>query len=93
MLKKHPRIILCLPNQLCATVKYKFKVIDKTKFKESFYCYFKKIPDIDEDLKSFWDKNGYKIKKWYKNQKRENDVIISASPEFLLYEICKNWCK
>lgn len=88
-LKKHPRIILCLPRQLFAAVKYKLKVIDKTKFKEKFYCFFKNIPNIDMELNSFWDKNGYKIKKWYKNQKKESDVIISASPEFLLYGICK----
>ena len=66
-LKKHPKIILCLPIQLYAAV----------------------IPDIDMELNCFWDKNGYRIKEWYKNQKRENDVIISASPEFLLNGICK----
>ncbi|WP_343088571.1 HAD-IB family phosphatase [Roseburia faecis] len=88
-LKKHPKIILCLPIQLYAAVKYKLKVIDKTNFKEKFYCFLKKIPDIDMELNCFWDKNGYRIKEWYKNQKRENDVIISASPEFLLNGICK----
>jgi putative flippase GtrA len=32
----------------------------------------------------FWDRNRVKIKPWYLRQKQETDVIISASPEFLL---------
>ena len=34
------------------------------------------------------EKNQNKIKEWYLNQKRKDDVIISASPEFLLKPIC-----
>ena len=30
-----------------------------------------------------------KIKKWYLDMKKSDDVIISASPEFLLEPICK----
>lgn len=88
-IKKFPQIILYLPSQVMAAIKYKLKVIDKTKFKEEFYCFFKKVPDIDREVKNFWDKNDYKIKKWYIDQKAEDDVIISASPEFLLREACE----
>ena len=87
-IKKFPQIILCLPSQIMAAIKYKLKVIDKTTFKEKFYCFFKKVPDIDREVINFWDKNDHKIKKWYINQKKEDDVILSASPEFLLYEVC-----
>ena len=88
-LKKDPKIITCLPRQLNALVKYKMKIIDKTMFKENFYCFLVKIPDIEKKIKCFWNENDYKIKKWYKDQRRHDDVIISASPEFLLNEICR----
>ena len=32
----------------------------------------------------FWDCNRIKIKPWYLLQKQNTDIIISASPEFLL---------
>lgn len=87
-LKRYPNIVFCLPKQIIAAVRYKAKLIDKTKFKEEFYCFFEKVPDIEREIKCFWNKNEYKIKGWYKEKKKDDDVIISASPEFLLLEIC-----
>ena len=39
-------------------------------------------------MKDFWEENRHRLAKWYLRQKRSNDVIISASPEFLLRPIC-----
>ena len=39
-------------------------------------------------IKDFWNENEHKIKKWYIEQKEENDVIITANYEFLIREIC-----
>ena len=63
-------------------------VIDKTRFKESFYSFFKGLKNIDADVKKFWDLNETKIKKWYIEMQKEDDLVISASPKFLLSEIC-----
>ena len=56
--------------------------------KQVFFAFVKKIPDIDGEVKRFWDKKENKIYAWYLEQRREDDVIISASPEFLLGDIC-----
>ena len=89
-LKKNPIIVILLPYQAAAMVMYKLKIITKTKMKAKFYKYFKFIKNIDADLEIFWDKNQHKIKKWYRDdKKRDADIIISASPEFLLEPICK----
>ena len=39
-------------------------------------------------IKEFWDKNEHKIKDFYIKQKQADDVIISASCEEFLQEIC-----
>ena len=62
---------------------------NKTQFKEKLYSYFKSIKDIDDYVEDFWNKNFKNIKNWYLKQKREDDVIISASPEFLLFPAIK----
>lgn len=85
-LKKHPVIALCIPWQIVGAIKYKLKRINKTEFKEQFYCFFNHIKD--SDVKKFWDSHERKIKQWYIEKHSKNDVIISASPYFLLSEIC-----
>lgn len=88
-LKKHFNIIKFVPIQLKGIILYKLKIISKTEMKEYFYSFFKEIKNIDKDLEEFWNIKKVKIKKWYLNQQKEDDVIISASPYFLLLPICK----
>lgn len=87
-LKKHPIIIFSLPRQICGAIKYKLKIIDKTQFKEEFYSFFTKLKCIENDVNNFWNLNQSKIKDWYINVQTIDDVVISASPKFLLQEIC-----
>ena len=47
------------------------------------------IKNVDEYIIEFWNKNDFKIKDWYLKQKKEDDLIISASPYFLLIEITR----
>ena len=88
-LKRKPFIIRRIIPQIIGFFKYKMKKISKEEFKEVFYSYFKDIKNIDEYVELFWNKKQYKIKKWYINQKNKNDVIISASPEFIIKKIGK----
>lgn len=84
----NPKIFLHVPVLLTAYWKYKNRRITKTEFKEKFYSFLKEMTDIDQIIECFWLKNGKKIASWYRKQQSEEDVIISASPEFLLRPIC-----
>ena len=86
-LKNNWKIIKFLPKQIICFIFYKLKIISKIKFKESFFSFLKDIDDIDLIVKEFWNKNQKKIFNWYLKNKKNNDIIISASPEFLLKEI------
>ena len=61
-----------------------FKIIDKTTFKERLYNFFRLIKDIDKELEIFVEENLHKIEPWYLNQQKEDDLVISASPYFLV---------
>ena len=88
-LKRHKKILLLAPSLIGAFLKfYVFKIGTKTQFKEKMYK-FLKYCDIQKDITDFWNINIDKIKPFYKNQQQKDDVIISASPEFLLAPICK----
>lgn len=88
-LKRHKKILLLAPSLIGAFLKfYVFKIGTKTQFKEKMYK-FLKYCDIQKDITDFWNINIDKIKPFYKNQQQKDDVIISASHEFLLAPICK----
>lgn len=89
LLKKYPKIAIYLPMQFIYFIPFALKIIPKTLFKEKFYSCFKIIKNIDEDVLDFWEKNIGGIKKFYYENKKDTDIIISASPEFLLEPICK----
>ena len=86
-LKRNITLIRYLPIQVYGFILYTLKLKRKEYFKEKFFSFLKGINNIDNYVTSFWNKNGNKIKKWYLEQKKDDDIIISASPDFLLKEI------
>ncbi len=90
LLKKHPQIIIYLPKQLFYFILFSLKIIDKTSFKEKFYSCFKIIKNIDKEVIDFWKVNKALIKDFYYKNKKDTDIIISASPQFLLEPICED---
>ena len=84
---RRPSLIFRFP--LPAALRYLIKrdAASKLAFKERFYRFLQKTDDIDGTVNEFW--RGRALKGWYLEQKRADDVIISASPEFLLAPVCK----
>ena len=87
-LKKHPALCRFLPGTGWAFALYALKKIDKTAMKERFYRMLSGY-DAEGLLEEFWDKHQHKIFHWYPGQHQDTDIIISASPEFLLKPICR----
>ena len=87
-LKKKKSLLRFLPIQLSAFVLYKIGLIDKNCLKSRFFSFLRGLSFVDDEVILFWNKNEKKITTWYQKVKCENDCVISASPEFLLREIC-----
>ena len=86
-LKRRPLILICAPIQIWGVLLYFLKIKDKDYMKERIFSFLKYIPKVDNYIEDFWKKKEKKIKNWYLEQKQDSDVIISASPEFLLKPI------
>ncbi len=86
-LKRKPFIILKFPfiTGLLFITGFCRKIV----FKEKFYGFLKCFDDIDSEIQAFWADNIKNIKPWYKKRQKQDDVIISASPEFLLKPACE----
>lgn len=85
---RHPKVLKALPKQLLGGLRYCLKLIDKKTFKEYFYSFLEMLDEPESKVADFWFIYKKKIYSWYLFQKQEDDVIISASPEFLLQPIC-----
>jgi len=87
-LKKSPGLILYLPIQLWGGLLYVLGIYSKVRFKEKFFSFLIALDNREEVVTDFWVFHEDKIQGWYKKKKLASDVIISASPEFLLAPIC-----
>ena len=88
-LKRHKKTVLLLPSLIKGTLKfYLFKRGTKTEMKQNMYK-FLRYAEIEKDVADFWAKNEKNIKPFYRAQHKDDDIIISASPYFLLRPICE----
>lgn len=53
-------------------------------FLEGYYVH---LGDLTARVSDFWDRNERKIKPWYESVRREDDIIISGTTDFILDEI------
>ena len=85
--KRKPIIFLLVPR-IIATFALRFvRKANTETVKSAFFSFVRMIPDIDFFVSEFWKTHSKKIVGWYLAQRKSDDVIISASPEFLLEKI------
>ena len=83
-LKKKKTLIIRVFPFLFHFFLHRLSLISKEKLKSSFFSFLTKFDDIDILVDDFWLKNTGKIKEFYLNKDHSKDVIITASPEFLI---------
>ena len=86
-LRRYPRIWPDIPAQLVNGALFLLKKRDLRAFKQRLLRFVRKI-DVDRALKAFWRRNYCRIKPFYPQIQRPDDVIISASPEFIIAPAC-----
>ena len=84
-LLRTPKMFLRLPR-LALEAAFLLPV-NKQRFKENMFGFLRDLKNPEKMLDDFWKKNRSRIKKFYYAKKREDDLIASASPEFLLRPI------
>lgn len=83
-LKRHPALLKYLPRQGIAAIGFLMGRYDKTAFKARFFCFLKGLKNPEEEVHCFWKAHFCFLQDWYLRGKNTTDVIISASPGFLL---------
>lgn len=87
--KRHPSSLRALPRSIISGVRFQFRIIKREEFKEIFYSFLQYVPNVRKEVQEFWNLYMRKCSPWYETLKKENDIIISASPDFLVSVACK----
>ena len=92
-IKKTPYLIKYLPRALYAVLRYKLGKVTVEQALEKYAPmveeYLAGIEDIEADCEDFWDKHIHKIRPFYKDIQREDDIIVTGSPEISVKVICR----
>ena len=83
-----PECLKSVPRTAWYGLLYGLRIKDKLTFKKNLYHMFTYIPDMEKVTDEYVHSHLYRIKPWYKAQQREDDIVISASPEFLIQRFC-----
>ena len=90
-MRHYPRAVCkVIPSSLVQFLLYlKDGREDAQKLKEAMFSFLNRIDNVEEVVLEFWEEHFGQMEEWYLQQKREDDLIISASPDFLLRPAAK----
>lgn len=77
------------PRVLWSFFKYKLGRIPNYRMQRELFRYLTMVKDFDVSIERFWDVHEKKIVRWYLDQKRSDDLIISSSPACIIEPIAR----
>lgn len=91
-IRKTPYLIKYIPRALYAVLRYKMGKVTVEQALEKYAPmvenYLATIENIDADCEDFWNKHMHKIRPFYKDLQRPDDIIVTGSPEVSVKVIC-----
>lgn len=88
-LRHYPKMWADLPFQAVNALLFALKIRKKQPFKQRMLGFLRYIDDVDAAVAQFWAKNFCRVKPFYRETHRSDDVVISASPQFLIEPACE----
>lgn len=84
-LKHYPAAFLrTAPQVIGYSLLYAVGAVRTKTLKEQLFSFLRYLPEPREAVEAFWRGSFAGIGEWYLTQKKEDDLIITASPEFLV---------
>jgi phosphoserine phosphatase len=91
-LKKRPGLVRFAPQVLRGVIDYKTSGVSladvAARYGNILKVFLDGIADYAADAREFWDQHEHRLRSFYHHLHRPDDLIISASPEQSLREVC-----
>ena len=89
-LRHYPRAVLhALPGVALKGLEMLWQQTDTKALKEKVFSFLPYLDDVDRIVEEFWQEHRKNLMEWYLRQKKPDDLILSASPDFLLRPVCE----
>lgn len=85
----YPKTLLSIPRTALYGFLYGVRAVKKLTFKENLYHMFTYVDDMDKAVDEYTSTHMNHVKRWYKETQQDDDIVISASPEFLIRSFCE----
>lgn len=80
-MNRHPKLwFTFFPKAVKYVIQHKRGKVPNCLMQRKIFSYLTMIDDFDVQIERYWDKYEKKISAWYLAQKKDDDLIISASP-------------
>lgn len=86
---KKPMTLLSIPRTAVCGLLYVLHLMPKLTFKQNLYHMFVFVDDMEKTVEEYTSSHLDHVKQWYRDHQQEDDVVISASPEFLIRSFCE----
>lgn len=84
-MKRHPlSFLIALPFVAWRSLLYRLNLVPWERCKEGLFRFIRHLSDLDGELELFWDEHESWLCPWYLRQMTKDDLVISASPEFVV---------
>lgn len=88
---RHPLLLIwCFLKALKECIKYLFKKSNFGLIKSELFSFVKHIDNLDEYMNEYVLKHEKYIKNFYLEQQKDDDVVISASFDFIVRPFCES---
>ena len=91
-LKRHPSLIRHAPRVIQGLIDYKRHKISLDdvleRYADIFHEFLSRIQDFDGEIREFWDRHEHRLRPCIQALRQPGDLVISASPEHSLKEVC-----
>ncbi len=89
-LRRHPALLSSVPAMAGAALRMRSGKISKTQMKQVIFSFLRRLDDPEAMVERFWEGHLDRMHAWYATTHRPDDVVVSASPEFLLRIPCEH---
>lgn len=87
-IRRHPKLLFTyVPKLTKSLIKHAFGKEKTVSLHATLNSIVRYLKNPDKDIAKYWEKHEKNISKWYLEQKRPDDLVISASPTYLLQPI------
>ena len=91
--KRDVKIWKYIPKLIVISIKDAFHLFTVQEAIEAYASflegYYVNMGDLSESVVDFWNRNEKKIKPWYEEVRKESDIVVSGTTDFILDEIMK----